>query len=81
MSICRTVKPITTRMNLFRTTCPSCEGHDTAKAPADGARGLAVRTRHKGCGGLSARLLGFKRLTELCEGVFGLTISQGALSN
>ena len=24
---------------------------------------------------------GFKRLTELCEGLFGLTISQGAISN
>jgi N-acyl-D-amino-acid deacylase len=27
------------------------------------------------------QLVGFKRLTELCEGLFGLTISQGAISN
>ena len=27
------------------------------------------------------QLVGFKRLTELCEGMFGLTISQGAISN
>jgi hypothetical protein len=26
-------------------------------------------------------MVGFKRLTELCEGLFGLTISQGAISN
>ena len=27
------------------------------------------------------QMVGFKRLTELCEGLFGLTISQGAISN
>ena len=26
-------------------------------------------------------MVGFKRLTELCDGLFGLTISQGAISN
>jgi transposase len=26
-------------------------------------------------------MVSFKRLTELCEGLFGLTISQGAISN
>jgi hypothetical protein len=26
-------------------------------------------------------MVGFRRLTELCEGLFGLTISQGAISN
>jgi hypothetical protein len=26
-------------------------------------------------------MVGFKHLTELCEGLFGLTISQGAISN
>jgi hypothetical protein len=26
-------------------------------------------------------MVGFKRLTELCEGLFGLTLSQGAISN
>jgi transposase len=27
------------------------------------------------------QMVSFKRLTELCEGLFGLTISQGAISN
>jgi transposase len=27
------------------------------------------------------QMVGFKRLTELCEGLFGLTISQGAIAN
>ena len=27
------------------------------------------------------QMVGFKRLTEVCEGLFGLTISQGAISN
>jgi hypothetical protein len=26
-------------------------------------------------------MVSFKRLTDLCEGLFGLTISQGAISN
>jgi hypothetical protein len=26
-------------------------------------------------------MIGFKRLTEVCQGLFGLTISQGAISN
>src|SRR6266436_4317582 len=47
------------------------------------ARRLAVRPGIKaavaylhGC-----QMVSFKRLTELCEGLFGLTISQGAISN
>jgi len=27
------------------------------------------------------QMIGFKRLTEVCEGLFGLTISQGAIAN
>src|SRR5208282_4675049 len=77
------IKPITTRINLFRTTCPCCKARVTAKAPADMPEGspfgpgikAAVAYLH-GC-----QLVGFKRLTELCEGLFGLTISQGAISN
>jgi transposase len=50
------IKPITTRINLFRATCPCCKARVTAQAPADMPGGLAVRTRHKGCGRLFARL-------------------------
>src|SRR5271157_6036944 len=77
------IKPITTRINLFRATCPCCKARVTAQAPADMPEGspfgpgikAAVAYLH-GC-----QLVGFKRLTELCEGLFGLTISQGAISN
>src|SRR6266446_5419193 len=77
------IKPVTTRINLFRTTCPCCKAGVTAKAPADMPEGspfgpgiqAAVAYLH-GC-----QMVSFKRLTELCEGLFGLTISQGAISN
>jgi transposase len=77
------IKPVTTRINLFRTTCPCCKAGVTAKAPADMPEGspfgpgiqAAVAYLH-GC-----QMVSFKRLTELFEGMFGLTISQGAISN
>jgi hypothetical protein len=55
----------------------------TAQPPADMPEGspfgpgikAAVAYLH-GC-----QMVGFKGLTELCEGLFGLTISQGAISN
>jgi transposase len=77
------IKPITTRINLFRATCPCCKARVTAEAPADMPEGspfgpgikAAVAYLH-GC-----QMVSFKRLTELCQGLFGLTISQGAISN
>src|ERR1700691_68497 len=77
------IKPITTRINLFRATCPCCKARVTAQAPADMPEGspfgpgikAAVAYLH-GC-----QMVGFRRLTELCKGLFGLTISQGAISN
>jgi hypothetical protein len=77
------IKPITTRINLFRATCPWCKARVTAQAPADMPEGspfgpgikAAVAYLH-GC-----QMVGFKRLTELCEGLFGPTISRGAISN
>jgi transposase len=77
------IKPVTTRINLFRATCPCCKVRVTAQAPADMPEGspfgpgiqAAVAYLH-GC-----QMVSFKRLTELFEGMFGLTISQGAISN
>ena len=77
------IKPVTTRINLFRTTCPCCKARVTATAPADMPEGspfgpgitAAVAYLH-GC-----QLMSFKRLTEALDGLFGVTISQGALSN
>jgi transposase len=71
------IKPITTRINLFRATCPCCRARVTAQAPADMPEGspfgpgikAAVAYLH-GC-----QMVSFKRLTELCEGLFGLTTS------
>ena len=77
------IKPMTTRINLFGATCPCCKTRVTARAPADMAPGSpfgpgiqAAITYLHGC-----QMVGFKRLTELCQGLFGLTISQGAISN
>ena len=77
------IKPITTRINLFRATCPCCRNRVTAHAPTDMAPGSpfgpgiqAAVTYLHGC-----HMVGFKRLTALCAGLFGLTISQGAISN
>jgi transposase len=77
------IKPITTRINLFRATCPCCKARVTAAAPPDMPEGspfgpgikAAVAYLH-GC-----QMVSFKRLTELCEALFGLTISQGAIAN
>ena len=78
-----TIKPITTRINLFRTTCPCGKDRVTATAPAD----MPERSP-QGCGITAAvaylhggQMVGFKRLTEVREGLFGLTISQGSISN
>jgi transposase len=72
------IKPITTRINLFRATCPCCKARVTAQAPADMPEGspfgpgiTATVAYLHGC-----QMVGFKRLTELCEGLFGLTISR-----
>ena len=60
------IKPVTTRINLFRTTCPCCQARVTAQAPADMPEGspfgpgihAAVAYLH-GC-----QMVSFKRLTE-----------------
>ena len=64
-------------------SAPRARAARRAKAPADMPAGspfgpgikAAVAYLH-GC-----QMVGFRRLTELCEGLFGLTISQGAISN
>ena len=55
----------------------------TASAPADMPKGTpfgpgiasTIAYLH-GC-----HMIGFKRLTEVCQGLFGLTISQGGIAN
>jgi transposase len=77
------VRAITTRIRLFCSRCPRCKARVTAQAPPDMPEGspfgpgitAAVAYLH-GC-----QMVSFKRLTELCEGLFGLSISQGAVAN
>jgi transposase len=77
------IRPITTRIELFRATCPCCKTRVTTSAPADMPEGTpfgpgiaAMIAYLHGC-----QMIGFKRLTEVCQGLFGLTISQGAIAN
>ncbi|KAB2846714.1 MAG: IS66 family transposase, partial [Hyphomicrobiaceae bacterium] len=77
------IRPVTTRVNLYRATCPCCRKAVTAQAPADMPEGTpfgpgiaaAVAYLH-GC-----HMVSYKRLVELCGGLFGLTLSQGAIAN
>jgi transposase len=77
------IRPVTTRIELFRATCPCCKARVTASAPADMPEGTpfgpgitsTIAYLH-GC-----QMIGYKRLTEVCQGLFGLTISQGAIAN
>jgi transposase len=77
------IRPVTTRINLLRATCPCCKQRITATAPADMPEGspfgpnIAAHVAYlHGC-----QLMSFKRLTEALDGLFGLTISQGAIAN
>jgi transposase len=77
------IKPVTTRIELFRATCPCCRKRVTAAAPADMSEGspfgpsiASIVTYLHGC-----QMVGYKRLTEVCDGLFGLTLSQGAIAN
>ncbi len=77
------IRPVTTRVELFRATCPCCKARVTASAPADMPEGTpfgpgitSMIAYLHGC-----QMIGYKRLTEVCEGLFGLTISQGAIAN
>src|SRR5262245_53696796 len=77
------IKPVVTRIELFRATCPCCKARVTASAPADMPEGTpfgpgvaSIIAYLHGC-----QMIGYKRLTEVCEGLFGFTISQGAIAN
>jgi transposase len=77
------IRPVTTRIELFRAICPCCRKPVTASAPADMPEGTpfgpgiaSIVTYLHGC-----QMVGYKRLTEVCQGLFGLTISQGAIAN
>jgi transposase len=77
------IRPVTTRIELFRATCPCCKARVTASAPADMPEGspfgpgiASIVAYLHGC-----QMVGYKRLTEVCDGLLGLNISQGAIAN
>jgi len=77
------IRPVTTRIELFRATCPCCKAKVTATATADMPEGTpfgpgiaSMIVYLHGC-----QMVGYKRLTEVCAGLFGLTLSQGAIAN
>jgi transposase len=77
------IKPVTTRINLHRADCPCCGNTITAEPPADMPPGspfgpgiVALVTYLHGC-----QMVGYARLAEMLEGLFGLKISEGAIAN
>lgn len=77
------IKPVTTRVNLFRATCPCCRKRVTAKPPADMQPGspfgpgiVALVTYLHAC-----QMVSYARMVEILHGVFGLDISEGAIAN
>src|ERR1700752_3343295 len=77
------IKPVTTRINLHRADCPCCGKTTTAEPPADMPPGspfgpgiVALVNYLHGC-----QMVGYARLAEMLEGLFGLKISEGAIAN
>jgi transposase len=77
------IRPVITRVHRHRGTCPCCRRSFSASAPAGLAPGSPFGP------GLCALMLhlhvtqaiGFERLAQLMDEVFGLTISEGAIAN
>jgi transposase len=77
------IRPIVTRVNLHRGACSCCGARVTAAAPDDMPLGSPFGP---GIVGLVAYLharhmVSFSRLVEMLEGLFGVTISEGAIAN
>ena len=76
------IKPITTRINLHKATCPCCKRRVAATPPADMAPGspfgpsiVALVTYLHAC-----QMVSYARMIEILDGVFGLTLSEGAIA-
>ena len=77
------IKPVTTRINLHRAQCPCCKKRVTAQAPADVAPGspfgpgiVSIAAYLHSC-----QMVSYSRLVEVFDGLLGLKISEGAISN
>ena len=77
------IKPVTTRIHLHRGHCPKCCKPVAAKPPTDMppkspfGSGIvsAVTYLH------ASQMVSYSRLTEMMGGLFGLTVSEGAIAN
>ena len=77
------IKPVTTRINLHSGDCPCCGERVAAAPPADRPVGspfgpgiVALVIYLHVC-----QMVSFNRLVEMLKGLFGLTISEGAIAN
>lgn len=76
------IKPVTTRVNLFRAVCPCCKARVAATPPADMLPGSpfgpgisALVTYLHAC-----QMVSYARMIEILDGVFGLKLSEGAIA-
>lgn len=77
------IKPVTTRVNLFRATCRCCKRRTTATPPTDMQPGspfgpgiVATVAYLHGC-----QMVSYARLTEVLDGLLGVKLSEGAIAN
>ena len=77
------IKPDTTRINLHSGDCPCCGERVAATAPTDMPVGspfgpgiVALVVYLHAC-----QMVSFNRLVEMLKGLFGLTLSEGAIAN
>lgn len=77
------IRPVTTRVNLHRGACPCCGSRVAAAPPADMPAGspfgpgiVALVVYLHAC-----QLVSYNRLVEMLHGMFGLTLSEGAIAN
>jgi transposase len=77
------IKPVTTRINLHKGHCPCCNKRVVAAAPADmppgspfGSGIVSLVTYLHAC-----QFVSYNRLVEMLGGLFGLTLSEGAIAN
>jgi transposase len=77
------IKPVTTRINLHKGTCPCCKRRVAAAPPADMQSGspfgpgiVSIAAYLHGC-----HMVSYDRLTEVFAGLLGLKLSEGAIAN
>ena len=77
------IKPVTTRINLWRADCPCCRARVTAEAPADmppgspfGSGIVSIVAYLHGC-----HMVSYSRLVEVLDALLGVELSEGAIAN